>query len=299
MSHDAKSFADSLGLPRNARIVIAHQDDVGMCHGANVAFTRLAGGGFITCGSVMVPCPWFREVVALAEADPDLDIGVHLTRTSEWPHYRWRPVSTASRASGLIDDEGYMWRRVPMLRRNLIAEAAAEELRAQIDAAMIAGLDITHIDTHMGAALVPELVDAYLALGREYRLPVLFPRHGDQYLSTLDIGEIDPGIYTRKLPDLEASGMPAIDHFALTPGVASRDRERAYKDLVRATPPGLSFLAFHCNAPGDIETIVPPRAHWRVDEYDLFRDAGFLAWVATQDIHLIGFRPIREWLRAL
>src|SRR5262245_51211595 len=39
--------------------VIAHADDIGMCHGANTAFAAIAGKGFITSGSVMVPCPWF------------------------------------------------------------------------------------------------------------------------------------------------------------------------------------------------------------------------------------------------
>ena len=55
----------------------------------------------------MVPCPWFREIAEAAAADPVLDLGIHLTLTSEWANYRWAPISTVSRASGLIDDEGY------------------------------------------------------------------------------------------------------------------------------------------------------------------------------------------------
>ncbi len=46
-----------LGHPADARLVVVHADDVGMCHGANTAFADLAGRGFITCGSAMVPCP--------------------------------------------------------------------------------------------------------------------------------------------------------------------------------------------------------------------------------------------------
>src|SRR5262245_4660966 len=89
------------------RTVILHVDDVGMCHGANRAYLELARAGAVTSGSVMVPCPWFPEIAEAAAADGSLDLGVHLTLTAEWPHYRWRPISTSSPASGLLDDDGY------------------------------------------------------------------------------------------------------------------------------------------------------------------------------------------------
>lgn len=293
----ARALARFLGLADGARLVIAHQDDVGMCHGANVAFARLAGRGFITCGSVMVPCPWFREVVAIAEADPTLDIGVHLTLTAEWEHYRWRPLSTSSKASGLIDDDGFMWRRVPMLRDHVVAEAAEAEMRAQIDAAVAAGLGITHLDTHMGAALTPELIDVYIRLGRDYGLPILFPRGASGYIEVLNMGEVDATIYDQRVATIEAAGNPVVDHVALTPGAPSSESDKAYRELVSAVPAGLSFLAFHCCAPGDIEAIVPPRAHWRTDEFRIFQDPDFLDWTAGTGIHLIGFRDILEFMR--
>ena len=51
----------------------------GVSHGANRAFVELAGQGFVTSGSVMVPCAWFAEMVELAQEQPALDLGVHLT----------------------------------------------------------------------------------------------------------------------------------------------------------------------------------------------------------------------------
>lgn len=35
---------------------------------------------------------------------PEADVGVHLTLTSEWNHYRWGPHSTRDPASGLLDN---------------------------------------------------------------------------------------------------------------------------------------------------------------------------------------------------
>ncbi|MDZ4729336.1 MAG: polysaccharide deacetylase family protein [Xanthomonadales bacterium] len=295
-----RHLARSLGLADDARIVIAHIDDVGMCHGANKAFFDLANHGFITCGSVMVPCPWFRELALQCQSDPTLDMGVHLTLTSEWSGYRWRPLSTTSRHSGLIDDDGYMWRNVKLLRDHLVPEAAESEMRAQIDTAIAAGVDMTHIDAHMGAALMPELMEIYLKLAQEYRLPAVLPRVMEQYLSALNnTGEIDARLYDPILEELCSRNMPVLDFFSQTLGVSAEQCESAYKDLIQSVPVGLSFLAFHCNAPGDIETIIPPRAHWRTDEYALFGSANFLDWLRAQNLHLVGFRKIRDWYRAL
>lgn len=290
-------LSEFLGLPIGARLVIPHQDDVGMCHGANMAFAKLSGRGFITCGSVMVPCPWFRETVTIAQENSTIDIGVHLTLNCEWEHYRWRPISTASRASGLIDADGYMWHRVPMLREHVVAEAAEIEMRAQIDTALAAGLDVTHLDTHMGAALSPELIDIYVRLGRDYDLPILFPRGTSGYLESLTMGDIDPKVYDARIGEIEAYGNPVADLVDMTPRVPTEKADQAYRQMIAAAPPGLSFLAYHCCAPGDIETIVPPRAHWRTTEYAMFQTDEFLSWVAAQSVYLIGFREIREFMR--
>src|SRR5258706_11231860 len=158
------------------RAVILHVDDLAMCHGANRAYLELAGIGAVTCGSVMAPCPWFREIAEAAAADPALDLGIHLTLTSEWPQYRWRPLSTTSRASGLIDDDGYFWRDVAGLRPHLVPEAAETELQAQIEHARAAGIEPTHIDAHMAAAMLPELIDLHVRLAAHYGVVPVLPR---------------------------------------------------------------------------------------------------------------------------
>ena len=116
------------------RLVI-HADDVGMCHGANVAFAELSAKGTIQAGSVMVPCPWFAELADLAVAEPSLDVGVHLTLNSEMTYYRWGPITGAGAASGLVDPDGYLWGDVASVRRNAHPDAVEEEWRAQIEVA--------------------------------------------------------------------------------------------------------------------------------------------------------------------
>ncbi len=157
------------------RIVI-HADDVGMCHGTNVAFVELSHSGAISAGSVMVPCPWSSETLEVAAADARLDLGVHLTLNAEQRYYRWRPITRPSKAAGLTDDAGYFWRTVADVRAHAHPDAVEAEWRAQIEQALLAGVDVTHLDAHMGSALAPEWCDRYVALGVEYGVPALITR---------------------------------------------------------------------------------------------------------------------------
>lgn len=88
------------------RQLVVHHDDLGGSHAANLAFVELSELGVVTSGSVMVPCPWFPEMAAIARQRPDLDIGVHLTLTSEFPGFRWRPL-TGVAPNGLTDGDGF------------------------------------------------------------------------------------------------------------------------------------------------------------------------------------------------
>ncbi|HZU91755.1 MAG TPA: polysaccharide deacetylase family protein [Stellaceae bacterium] len=284
----AISLADRLGLDR---AVILHVDDLAMCHGGDRAYLELAPAGLVTCGSVMVPCPWFAEIAEAAAADPALDLGVHLTLTSEWRHYRWRPLSTASRASGLIDDEGYFWRDVASLRAHLVPEAAEAELRAQIERAIAAGLKPTHIDAHMAAAMLPELLDLHIRLGRDYGLVPVLPR-GIRWAP-------EPDAYAAALAGLDAAGLPVIDNFRGTLPVAAEETEPRYRDTIAALPSGVTHFALHATMPGEIQTIAPDHAGWRTREFALFRSGAVARWCAEAAITPIGYRDIqRLWQNA-
>ncbi|HEX5079624.1 MAG TPA: polysaccharide deacetylase family protein [Geminicoccaceae bacterium] len=275
-------------------VLIPHVDDLGVSHGANQAFVELAGLGFVTCGSVMPPCGWFPEMAAMAQERPALDVGVHLTLTSESRACRWRPISTASPASGLLDGDGYLWPDVPSVRRHADRGAVETELRAQIEAALAAGIDVTHLDTHMGAAAAPEFAAIYVALGRAYRLPVLLTRESASYDSVLAMGSVERGFYDGLIAGLAREGVPLIDRFAMGLAMPHLSSEEAYRRIVGQAAPGTTFVSLHCNTAGDIEVMHPNDAAWRIAEYELFKDPEFLAWTSAQAVRLGGFRAIRD-----
>jgi chitin disaccharide deacetylase len=294
------ALVTQLGYPPDARLVIFHADDVGMCHGSNQAYVELSTAGILQTGSVMVPCPWSPEVIAACQQNPALDMGVHLTLTSEWSGYRWGPLSTRDPESGLIDEAGYFWQRVAGVAEKLQVAAAVQEMRAQIERVRAAGIDFTHLDTHMGAAILPELVEHYVALGFAYGVPVLLPRRIDDYIRTLGLTSTDETTWLQLAETIEAKGMPLVDWFRITPAYHTNDddddseaRVELYETILRELPPGVTYFSLHPNAPGDIETIVPERAYWRTFEYRYFQSQRLRDFLAAEQIIPIGYRAIR------
>ena len=280
--------------------LMIHADDVGMCHGANSAFVELSNAGSITCGSVMVPCPWFAEIASIAAADASLDLGVHLTLNSEKPHYRWAPVSRAGRSSGLVDDGGFMWRDVATLRRHADPGAVEGEWRAQIDRALTVGIDVTHLDAHMGSALAPEWCEAYIRVGLDYRLPVLITSTVALYGPNNHLAGFDQTLFEPFVAQARAAGLPVFDRVLETNFDRPADLAADYPTMLTGLTDDLVFCAFHpcVRSAGEIEVIEPDQFHVRTDEYELFRQPSWRAWLAEQQFELIGMRELRDHWRS-
>ncbi len=280
------------------RTVVLHVDDVGMCHGANVAFVELSRLGTVTSGSVMVPCPWFPEAAEMGAADDALDLGVHLTLTSEKAHYRWGPLTRPPAAAGLTDPDGYLWRDVSSVRHHAHPEAVEAEFRAQVDRALAAGIDVTHIDAHMGATLAPEFCDAYVRVATDYRLPLLMTAEVTAYAPNNHLTGVDQAAYEPLAIAAATGGQHLFDTVLETNWSRSGDPRAFYEGLIGDIPAGLTFVCLHPNAPGELEFIEPESSYIRTDEYDLFRTASWAAWLAEQPITLTGMRPLRDRLRS-
>lgn len=285
--------------------VVIHADDVGMCHGANTAFIELSHRGSITAGSVMVPCPWFPEIAAAAAGDDRLDIGVHLTLNAEKEHYRWRPLSGSGPSSGLVDSDGYMWRRVAEVRAHAHPEAVEIEWRAQIDTALAAGIDVTHLDAHMGAALAPEWCDRYVQIGVDYDVPVLITAALSTYGPNNHLAGVDDTDFDRFVLQARNAGMPIFDEVLETDFSRPRGEPTAYESMLsnldgRYTSDPLMFCAFHPNAPGpgEIEMIESDSWHVRTDEHVLFGTNEWTAWLEAQPFTLTTMRELRAEFRS-
>ena len=173
MANETKSTAERLGYAADARVLILNADDFGMCHDQNEGVMRGLKEGVFTSSTILVTCPWFEEAADFARNNPDADLGVHLTLTAEWDAYKWGPVLGAAAVPSLVDERGYLWQTVAQVYEHARLDEAEAELRAQIEKALAAGIDVTHLDSHMGTLqLRADYHEIYARLANEYRLPI-------------------------------------------------------------------------------------------------------------------------------
>jgi hypothetical protein len=292
------TLAERLGFGSDERVAVVHVDDLGMCHAANVGGFAALRSGPATCGSIMVPCPWFREAADVARAEPELDLGVHLTLNAEWSNYRWGPVAGRSRVPSLLDDQGYLPRTTLETVQRAKPEEVEIELRAQIEMALAAGVDVTHLDSHMGTVLYPPFLPIYAKLAVEYRLPV-FAFHPDD--AVLEARGLKPfGPFVRSLvEELERAGIPAFDDFDVDSlGFAQGAGVEHNRARIAGLGPGASYLICHAAQGGEeLETVTPDSAHQRDFERSYYGGASGKEALAAAGVKTIGMRPIRDLVR--
>lgn len=237
--------AQQLGYGPNDKVLMVHADDIGMSHSVNVASIEAFKKGMVTSGSIMVPCPWFPEIAAHAKANPELDLGLHLTLTSEWKYLRWRPVASPEKVKGLLDPEGFMWRSERDTAKNATPQEIETEIRAQIERAIAFGIKPTHLDTHMGTLYTRrDFFDVYTKLGKEYGIPVMVMR---PTLEAIQYGKLTGSPITEDvLKKVEADGFAMLDYLVTgVQGKTPAERKEAYKTFLRNLKPGVTMLIVH------------------------------------------------------
>lgn len=286
-AQNKKTVAELLGYPKNARLLIVHADDIGVSHSQNIASISAFEKGAINSGSIMVPCPWFSEIAAYAKAHPALDLGLHLTLTSEWKYYRWDGVLPSDKIHSLINKEGYFYETVEDAVKNSNTNDIEKEIKAQIERAIAFGIKPTHLDSHMGTLFsTPELFKIYLKIGEEYKIPVLVP------LDWLDDAEL------RKLADEYL--IPVIAYLQLTPSVPANHWQDAYDSVIKGIKPGLNELVLHLaydNAEMHAVTIDRNNwwdAPWRQRDYDYVISQKFKDALRKNNIQLVTWRQVQK-----
>ncbi len=283
------SLLARLGFAPDAVVLIVNGDDVGVSHAANVASIASLERGLMTSATIMVPAPWFPEIAQYAQTHPAADFGLHLVHTSEWKGLRWGPVAGRTAVPGLVDAQGYLWPDIKQLYAHATPEEAATEARAQIRKALDAGIDVTHLDSHMGALQFAEpYFQVYRELARQFDLPL---RMGSQAtLEAFGAGH--------QRAQLDADGIIYPD-FLIHGGRRDGEPVDAYwRRMLEGLTPGVTELYIHAALAGEEMKAITGSWADRAAEYELFtNDASIRALLDARGVKRIGFRALRDLQR--
>lgn len=279
------TLAERLGYGRDAKLLIAHADDLGEWHAVNAATIRAFETGLVNSGAMMVPCPWFPEIAAWAAANPAADLGLHLTVTSERTAYRWGPVASRDRIPSLLDPQGYLRKIQIEAQKEIDAREVEIELRAQVDRALSFGLKPTHLDSHQAVLYQrPDLFAALVRVSRAYGIPLGMARN-----------------HLAEHPFMAAAlgaEAPVIDRaFDIPPDVPPERWDDWYEAEMRKIGPGVTAMVFHLGiADAELRAATADRptwgADWRQRDFAFFTGERFRGLVKELGLTLVTWRQI-------
>jgi chitin disaccharide deacetylase len=308
MAQADKTYAEKLGWPKGAKVVIFHVDDAGMSYSSNRGAIRSIEEGVATSTSIMMPCPWAASFTKYVLKNPSVDAGLHLTLTSEWQDYRWPPLNGISHSPGLVDEEGCMWHEVEQVVKHASADIIETEIRAQVERSLKLGLRPTHLDSHMGTlfAHIPYL-ERYIKVGIEYGIPVMFPGGNNKLLyaakppvattrqQTKEIGEM---LWKAGLPVLDDlhtnSGDWKIKEGSPTPAQWGKYKAKKWIEALGNMEPGVAMLIVHSSDITEEFKQISGSGGSRYADLLSMMDPDLKAYIKSQGIILTTWRELLE-----
>ena len=145
--------------------LIVNADDLGLTGRVNRGILRAFRDGLVTSASLLVTGSAFEEAVALAQQNPELDVGLHLALVEE------RAVLGREGLPTLVDETGRFPRTSgEFLRRAFLGrinwDEVEREIAAQIARFQNGGLRLSHLDSHQHLHMFPPVFNIVRRLTR-------------------------------------------------------------------------------------------------------------------------------------
>lgn len=272
-------------------LLIVNADDYGLTIGVSEGILRAHETGIITSTSILVLGRAFATA-APRLADSALGIGVHLAAVGED-----RPLLAPRDIPSLVDAQG----RLCSSWRCFVARAALgmidvcdleREFRAQLEAVIALGLEITHIDTHQHLHLWPLVGRVVARLAAEYRIPAIrVPRSASMF------NGVAIGLLANRLAETAAAEGLAHPAWAAGLDQAGRLHGRRLQETITALAAKGCDAELSCH-PGDARDthLYQWGYSWR-EEMDAFRSISARVWVEEAGFRLGTYRDlnINKW----
>ncbi len=282
-------------LEPNSRYLIIHADDGGLCHSINRSIITALEKGIVSSISLMAPCPHLDEITGYLKNNLQFDMGIHCTLTCEYPHYPWGPVSDKNKVKSLVNQSGYLWHSVEEFVQNANPEDVETELRAQIERILKAGLQPSHLDSHMGTVFMDlRFLEIYVKLGLEYQITPMLVKPTEHSSELIDRFDVD--FEKDVVEKLMKSGIPFLNYLYVTDNSTEQleEREKEYINVMKNLPVGISQIIIHTGFDDEELKKIMDDSSSRQYDFSVFTDNNIKEMIDELGIKLIGWKDLKQ-----
>lgn len=150
---------------------IFNADDFGISKGVNAAIVKAHREGILNSASLMINQKYAADAVKLAKEMPELEIGLHVNLTNEYPAALSRQIPLLVDRQGKLKNGFVNLFLLSFLKPRQLQQQAETEMRAQIAKYLATGLPLQHLDSHRHIHLIPPIFKAMRKLQKEFEVP--------------------------------------------------------------------------------------------------------------------------------
>ena len=150
---------------------IFNADDFGISKGVNAAIVKAHRKGILNSASLMINQKYAAEAVNLAKKMPELEMGLHVNLTNEYP------AASAQEIPLLVDGQGKLKNGfvnlllLSFFKPRQLRLQVEIEMRAQIAKYLTTGLPLQHLDSHRHVHMIPQIFKTMRKLQKEFEVP--------------------------------------------------------------------------------------------------------------------------------
>lgn len=267
-------------MSKEKKYLIVNADDFGMCHSTNEAIYELITNNCIHSTTIITVAPYSLEAIRMSKEFKNKSVGVHISHTSEWEVYRWRPFTCGK---SLVDETACFPKTTKELLEKATIEDLINEATYQIEYLIRLGINISHIDNHMISFI--NNPKEYLELACKYQVGCRFAsfNQADELLEYVKTNKIATTDYLNPNSEVYKNDRTTYESMAYS-----------YEQMLLNLPSGISEFYIHpAKESEELKTIAPD---WRVRvaDYRFFASERFKEICSAKNIEVISYNDLKR-----
>jgi len=293
-SAPAQSYGERLGWQPDQVVVIIHCNEAGMTHGSNRGIANALSRGIANSFSIVMPSSWVPAFLKDVRNPQRDDVGVEIALLSPFDLFRWGPLAGKPTVPSLVDNEGAMWKTVPLLLGKATPDDVEREIRAQIDRLETYGIKPTHITSHENVVFSKaDYLDRFVKVAIEKGIPPTVANGHLTYFSETYTNLVDT--MRAKAQEAWDAGLPVVDdiHDQVETWQTGQ-KEAKLIALLHNLKPGVTQINFRPVIPSDEVRLISANLASRVQDSMILGDPDVRSVISNRKIVLTTWRELAE-----